>query len=142
MKYLMIESGQFKYCPDIYEKLHKFLFAPKKEALVQAIAGYQTTIAAWFAHRKIQTMWQIQLPLCRRKWARTKLLPFCQFTGQKTCFNLRIHGKQTDHRRGVEKLSRNTENHGKYQRYQSRIIFTKSKFLKRKLWYLKWIQPP
>lgn len=142
MKYLIVESGQFNNCPGFYEKFYLYSSSSKAKTLIQATAKYRRKYDARFTHRKVQTVWKTQLPLCRRKQAWADLLPFGQHTGCKVCFDLRVYGKQSYHRRGVGKLSRSTENYRRNQRHQSRATATESHFLKRKLWYLKWIHPP
>ncbi len=142
MKYSIVESGQFNNCPGVYEKFYLYSSTSKEKTFIQETAKHRRKYDARFTHRKVQTVWEIKLPLQRRKQAWADLLPFCQYTGFKACFDLRVYGKQSNHRRGIGKLSRSTKNYRRNQRYQSRVIVTKSQFLKRKLEYLKWIHPP
>src|SRR5882757_9967260 len=105
MKYFIVKFGQFKNCPGIYEKFYIYLSTPKEETLIQQTAMYRRKYDTRFTHRKVQTVWKIQLPLQRRKQAWADLLPFCQYTGFKACFDLRVYGKKSNHRRGIGKLS-------------------------------------
>jgi hypothetical protein len=142
MRYFIVKSGQLNNCPGIYEKFDIYSFTSKEKTLIQENAKHRRKYDARFTHRKVQTVWEVQLPLQRRQQAWADLLPFCQYIEFKDCFDLRIHGKQSNHRRGIRKLSRSTKNYRKNQRHQSRATTTQSNFLKRKLWYLKWIHPP
>lgn len=142
MKHFIVESGQFYNCPGFYEKFDFCSSTPKAKTLIKATEKYRRKYDSRVTHRKVQTVWEIQLSLQRREQAWADLLPFCQYTGCKDCFNLRVYGKQGNRRRGVGKLSKNPKNYRRNQRYQSRAIVTKSQFLKRKLEYLKWIHPP
>ena len=142
MKSLVVKSGQFNNCPDIYEKFYFHSSTSKEKEFIQKITKHRRKYDARVTHRKVQTVWEKQLPLQRRKQARADLLPVCQYTGCKDCFNLRVYRKQGNYRRGARKLSKSPSHYRRNQRYQSRAIVKKSQFLKRKLEYLKWIHTP
>ena len=113
----------------------------KKKTIDRTTSKSQCRNASRITYKKVQKMWQTQLPLCSGTRSR-KLLSFSQYAWQESHHDLYLFQKPRQGQKSFSQLSNGSKHSGRYQYAQSRSFNAKGNLVTRKLWPSKWKPPP
>lgn len=139
-KYMRISEHMFN-CSDRNKK-HDFIrFKAETGAAYRTASKPRSKHTSRVARKKIQKMWQTQLPLCRRTRSRS-LLSFCQCARAKPYHDLCFSQKPRQSQKSSGQLSNCSKDFGRHQHNQSRSISEEGNIVEGRLWSSKWKPPP